>query len=145
MADVFKRFKDENGSFKKCLINNDVECLLGLYEAANLRVRGEDILDEALDCTTTHLKVLVQHLNYPLAEKVSRAFYRPVRRCLERLEARFNISIYQDEASHSKALLELAKLDFNLLESLYKKELSHITRLVVKSYTHLTSNLLLYG
>ena len=108
-----------------------MEGLLGLYEAAHLRVQGEDILDEALAFTTTHLKVLVQHLNYPLAEKVSRALYRPVRRCLERLEARFNISIYQDEASQSKALLELAKLDFNLLQSLYKKELSHITRLVL--------------
>ena len=61
------RFKYENGSFKKCLINNDVEGLQGWYEAAHLRVQGEEILDEALAFTTTHLKVLVQHLNYPLA------------------------------------------------------------------------------
>ena len=133
-VDTFKRFKDENGSFNECLII-DVEGMLGLYEAANLRVEGEDILDEALAFTTTHLKSLVEHLDYPLAVKVSKAIYRPIRKSLERLEARSNISIYQDVASHSQALLKLAKLDFNLLQSLYKSELSYITKLVPKSCT----------
>ncbi|KAL6316128.1 hypothetical protein AAG906_015958 [Vitis piasezkii] len=99
-CDIFERFKDENGSFKECL-NNDVEGMLGLYEAAHLRVQEEDILDEALAFTTAHLESLVENLDYPLAA--------------QRLEARPHISIYQDEASQSKALLELAKLDFNLL------------------------------
>ncbi|WKA11631.1 hypothetical protein VitviT2T_029111 [Vitis vinifera] len=102
--------------------------MLGLYEAAHLRVQEEDILDEALAFTTTHLKSLVKHLDHPLAVQVTQALHRPIRKGLERLEARPYISIYQDEASHSKALLKLAKLDFNLLQSLYKKELSHITR-----------------
>ncbi|XP_021808483.1 (-)-alpha-pinene synthase-like [Prunus avium] len=34
------------------------------------------------------------------------------------------MSIYQDEASHNETLLKLAKLDFNLVQSLHKKELS---------------------
>ncbi|CAL2254374.1 unnamed protein product [Prunus armeniaca] len=38
------------------------------------------------------------------------------------------MSIYQDEASHNEALLKLAKLDFNLVQSLYKNKLSEITR-----------------
>ncbi|RVW33173.1 Valencene synthase [Vitis vinifera] len=126
-CDIFERFKDENGSFKECL-NNDVEGMLGLYEAAHLRVQEEDILDEALAFTTAHLESLVEDLDYPLAAQATQALYRPIRKGLERLEARPHISIYQDEASHSKALLELAKLDFNLLQSLYKKELSYITR-----------------
>ena len=111
--------------------------MLGLYEAAHLRVHGEDILDEALAFTTTHLKSLVEHLEYPLAVQVNKALYRPIRKGLERLEERSYISIYQDEASHSKASLELPKIDFNLLLSLPKKELSHITRLVLKSCNHI--------
>ncbi|KAL6315652.1 hypothetical protein AAG906_004823 [Vitis piasezkii] len=71
---------------------------------------------------------MVEHLEYPLAAQVTHALYRPIRKGLERLGARPYISIYQDEASHSKALLKLAKLDFNLLQSLYKKELSNISR-----------------
>ena len=112
--------------------------MLGLYEAAHLRVHGEDILDEALAFTTTHLKSLVEHLEYPLAVKVNKALYRPIRKGLERLEARSYISIYQDEASHSKALLELA----HLLQSLHKKELSHIARLVLKSCNHINGKYL---
>ena len=119
---------------------SNIQGMLGLYEAAHLRVHGEDILEEALAFTTTHLKAKVESLGYPLAEQVAHALKRPIRKGLERLEARPYISIYQDEASHSKALLKLAKLDFNLLQSLYKKELSHITRLVLKYYIHLNSN-----
>nr|QBL52481.1 trans-beta-farnesene synthase [Vitis vinifera] len=126
-CDIFNRYTDEKGRFKESLIN-DACGLLGLYEAAHLRVWEEDILDEALAFTTTHLKSMVEHLEYPLAAQVSHALYRPIRKGLERLEARPFMSIYQDEASHSKALLKLAKLDFNLLQSLYKKELSNILR-----------------
>ena len=139
IADIFKRYKDEKGRFKKSLIN-DPYGLLGLYEAAHLRVWEEDILDEALPFTTTHLKSLVEHLEYPLAAQVTHALERPIRKGLERLEARPFMSIYQDGASHSKALLKFAKLDFNLLQSLYKKELSNISRLVLKSFLHLNSN-----
>ena len=136
ITDIFNRYTDEKGRFKESLIN-DACGLLGLYEAAHLRVWEEDILDEALAFTTTHLKSMVEHLEYPLAAQVSHALYRPIRKGLERLEARPFMSIYQDEASHSKALLKLAKLDFNLLQSLYKKELSNILRLVFKSCMNL--------
>ena len=131
-VDIFNGFKDENGSFKECIIT-DVEGMLGLYEAAHLRVQEEDILDEALAFTTTHLKSLVEHLEYPFAVQVTKSLYRPIKKGLERLEIRSNISIYQNEASHSRALFKLAKVDFNLLQSLYKKELSQITRSVFKS------------
>ncbi|CBI31272.3 unnamed protein product, partial [Vitis vinifera] len=126
-CDIFNRYTDEKGRFKESLIN-DACGLLGLYEAAHLRVWEEDILDEALAFTTTHLKSMVELLEYPLAAQVTHALYRPIRKGLERLEARPYMSIYQDEASHSKALLKLAKLDFNLLQSLYKKQLSNISR-----------------
>ena len=139
IADVFNKYKDEKGRFKKSLIN-DACGLPGLYEAAHFRVWEEDILDEALAFTTTHLKSMVEHLEYPFAAQVTHALDRPIRKGLERLEARPFMSIYQDEASHSKALLKFAKLDFNLLQSLYKKELSNISRLVLKSFLHLNSN-----
>ncbi|RVW68202.1 putative terpene synthase 2 [Vitis vinifera] len=57
-ANIFNRYTDEKGRFKESLIN-DACGLLGLYEAAHLRVWEEDILDEALAFTTTHLKSMV--------------------------------------------------------------------------------------
>ncbi|KAJ9676221.1 hypothetical protein PVL29_024961 [Vitis rotundifolia] len=124
---IFKKFSDERGRFKEALITN-VQGMLGLYEAAHLRVHGEVILEEALAFTTTHLKAMVEHLGYPLAEQVAHALNRPIRKGLERLEARWYISIYQDEAFHDKTLLKLAKLDFNLVQSLHKEELSNLAR-----------------
>uniref|UniRef100_M1BR35 Sesquiterpene synthase 2 n=1 Tax=Solanum tuberosum TaxID=4113 RepID=M1BR35_SOLTU len=54
-SDVFKQFTDQDGKFKETL-TNDVQGLLSLYEASHLRVRDEEILEEALTFTTTHLK-----------------------------------------------------------------------------------------
>ncbi|XP_024164160.1 (-)-alpha-pinene synthase [Rosa chinensis] len=127
---IFNKFKDSNGSFKECLIS-DASGMLSLYEATHLRVNGEDILEEALLFTTTQLKyVLKSNVSCPpvLKEQITEALTRPLRKTLERLCAKRYISIYQDEASHSESLLKLAKLDFNLVQSLHQKELSDITR-----------------
>ncbi|KAI5333468.1 Hypothetical predicted protein [Prunus dulcis] len=127
-CDVFNKFKDENGSFKECLIV-DVPGMLSLYEAGHLGIRGEEILDEALAFTTTHLDSAAKaHLSYEHAEQITQALERPLRKDLERVCARRYMSIYQDEASHNEPLLKLAKFDFNLVQSLHKNELSEITR-----------------
>ncbi|MBA0759236.1 hypothetical protein Gotri_022150, partial [Gossypium trilobum] len=44
----------------------DVPC--ELYEASYMRVHGEDILDEAISFTTTHLTLAAATLDYPLSE-----------------------------------------------------------------------------
>ncbi|XP_030478816.2 alpha-humulene synthase-like [Cannabis sativa] len=127
-SSIFEKFKDDEGNFKKSLIT-DVSGLLSLYEASHLSYVGESILDEALAFTTTHLKAIVANSkDHPLSHQISIALHRPLRKTIERLHARFYISIYEKDASHNKVLLELAKLDFNLLQCFHKKELSEIMR-----------------
>ncbi|XVE80269.1 hypothetical protein DITRI_Ditri14bG0126500 [Diplodiscus trichospermus] len=126
-CEVFKKFKDEEGNFKSSL-TSDVRGLLELYEASFLRVHWEDILDEAISFTTTHLTLAAATLEYPLSEQVAHALNQSIRRGLPRVEARQYISIYQDDPSHIKALLEFAKIDFNFLQLLHRKELSEICR-----------------
>ncbi|RVW67129.1 Valencene synthase [Vitis vinifera] len=63
-----------------------------------------------------------------LKNELKMELYMPIRKGLERLEARWYMSIYQDETSHDTTLLKLAKLDFNLVQSLHKEELSNIAR-----------------
>ena len=125
-ADVFNKFKENKGNFKESLIK-DVQGMLGLYEATHMRVHGEDILDEALKFTTTHLESMVINLSPPLATQVSRALNRPIRKCLPRVEARHYFSIYQENGSHNE-VLNFAKLDFNILQKQHQKELGHISR-----------------
>ena len=109
--------------------------MLCLYEATNLRIHGEDALDEALAFTTTHLRSMVEHLKYHLKEQVAHALNRPIRRGVERLEARWYMTIYQNETMHDRTLLKLAKLDFNLVQSLHKEELRNLSRFASKLIT----------
>ena len=89
-TDIFNRYTDEKGRFKESLID-DACGLLGLYEAAHLRVGEEDILDEALAFTTTHLKSMVEHLEYPLAAQVSMPYPGPLQRLGEARGKAFHV------------------------------------------------------
>ncbi|XP_052110780.1 isoprene synthase, chloroplastic [Arachis duranensis] len=127
--DVFESFKEE-GKFKK-EISGDVLGLLNLYEASYLGFEGETILDEARAFSATHLKNLLQTnqvQNKVIAEKVRHALELPYHRRVHRLEARWFIERYEQKEAHDGALLELAKLDFNMVQSVMKKELQELSR-----------------
>ncbi|KAF7851627.1 hypothetical protein BT93_L3452 [Corymbia citriodora subsp. variegata] len=127
-SEVFNKFKDSDGNFKKSLIT-DVRGLLSLYEACHLRCHGDVILEEALPFAITHLESIDEmKVSTSLAKQVSHAQEQPLRKGLPRLEARHYISLYQEEPSHDKILLTLAKLDFNLLQEQHQKEIGKITR-----------------
>lgn len=129
-TDVFNKFKDEEGTFKASL-TSDVRAMLSLYEAAHLRLHGEEVLDEAISFTITHLRhslMEIGHTSPHLSEKVMWALNRPVHKTIPMLESRHYISIYPKEDSHNKTLLKLAELDFNLLQALHQKELNSIAR-----------------
>nr|P0DO47.1 RecName: Full=Sesquiterpene synthase 16; Short=ShTPS16 [Solanum habrochaites] len=103
--------------------------MLSLYEAAQFRVHDEEILDEALKFTTTHLKLILPELsNSLLAQQVGNALKFPIKDGVVRVEARKYISFYQQNQNHNQVLLNFAKLDFNILQMLHKKELCDITR-----------------
>ncbi|KAF5955990.1 hypothetical protein HYC85_008846 [Camellia sinensis] len=52
--DVFHKFKDKDGRFKTEL-SEDIRGLMGLYEASQLSIEGEDILDQAADFSAQQL------------------------------------------------------------------------------------------
>ena len=92
-----------------------------MYEASHLRIHGEEILDEALDFTSTKLSP-------SLATKVSHSLKQPLHKNLPRLVAVNYISTYEEDPSHDATLLLLAKLDFNMLQKLYQKEAGVISK-----------------
>ncbi|GLT69693.1 hypothetical protein SLA2020_418240 [Shorea laevis] len=127
-SEMFKKFMDEEGNFKEDLAN-DVLGMLNLYEAAHLRGCGEDILDEAIAFTTSHLELMATKVSPLLAEQISHALNRSIRRGLPRIEARHYISLYSRDdhfISSNAALLKFAKIDFNVLQAHHLKELSGI-------------------
>ncbi|KAJ9549493.1 hypothetical protein OSB04_022036 [Centaurea solstitialis] len=130
-SEIFEKYKNGDGKFMESM-RHDVRGLLSLYEAAYMMVEGEEILDQALGFTTHHLGNIdesrVCSHDPSLETQIHQALQQPLRRRLPRLEALRFIPIYQQQPSHNEALLKLAKLDFNLLQELHRKELSQICK-----------------
>ncbi|KAI3691260.1 hypothetical protein L2E82_49525 [Cichorium intybus] len=127
---IFKKYMDSKGNFMES-VRKDVQGMLSLYEAAYMRVEGEEVLDAALAFTTFQLENIANdHMckDASLKIQIEKALEQPLRKRLPRLEALRYIPIYQKEASHSEALLKFSILDFNLLQSLHQKELSQISK-----------------
>ncbi|PHT99424.1 hypothetical protein BC332_31619 [Capsicum chinense] len=101
----------------------------GYYvSSAQFRVEGEEILDKAVDFTTVQLKQILPNLSDSLAIQVSNALKFPINNNMVRVGTRKYISLYQKDELHNELLLNFAKLDFNILQRLHKRELSDITR-----------------
>ncbi|KAM3360324.1 hypothetical protein P3S68_020036 [Capsicum galapagoense] len=125
---IFNKFLDENGKLKESPAS-DVLGLLSLYEASHVRTHGEDILEDALAFSTTHLESATPHLNSPLKEQVTHALEQSLHKGIPRIEIQFFISsIYDKAETKNDVLLRFAKLDYNLLQMLHKQELAEVSR-----------------
>uniref|UniRef100_A0A0E0JI01 Terpene synthase N-terminal domain-containing protein n=1 Tax=Oryza punctata TaxID=4537 RepID=A0A0E0JI01_ORYPU len=120
---IFLSFKDNEGNF----IVDDTRSLLSLYNAANLRVHGEKVLDEAASFTISRLEGVLESSDSILSTEVSFALEAPIFRRARIVEMRNYIPIYQIEATRNETILEFAKVNFNLLQLLYCEELNKIT------------------
>lgn len=134
--DVFKCFLDETGNFRESL-HEDVEGFLSLYEASFHGVKGETIIDNAMEFSGTYLKAAGKDkLPKRLAMKVNHALHMPIHWRPNRLEARWFIDMYEEEPDMNLTLLKLAKLDYNLVQSTYMKEISKLARYIYTTNLH---------
>lgn len=127
-CDVFNKFKDSSSGTFKEYITTDVKGMLGLYESAQLRLRGELILDEASTFAETQLKSVVNTLEGNLARQVKQSLRRPFHQGMPMVEARLYFSNYEEECSTYESLLKLAKLHFNYLQLQQKEELRIVSK-----------------
>ncbi|KAH7652873.1 Beta-cubebene synthase protein [Dioscorea alata] len=126
-SDIFNRFMNDESKFKE-EVSNDLEGMLSLYEAAYLGIPGENKLDEAIDFTRSHLESLVKHVEPRFARKIEHTLETPLRRRMSRLNARLYISIYEEDSEkRNDDLLELAKLDFHILQLLHREEVKEMS------------------
>ncbi|XP_051141784.1 gamma-cadinene synthase-like [Andrographis paniculata] len=125
-SSVFNKFKGKDGKFDE-MLSRDAKGLLSLLEASQVRIHGEDILEEGLVFATHHLNILAPTLEGPFKDQVNRALEHPPHRGFSRIEARKYISFYERDSSYNKLLLELAVLDFNYAQNLYRKELHDLS------------------
>ncbi|XP_044502971.1 isoprene synthase, chloroplastic-like [Mangifera indica] len=125
--DIFKIFIDQEGNYMEYL-KKDVKGLLSLYEASYLAFEGEKLLDEAKTFSLTHLTQLNRKIDPIISDLVTHALENPLHQRLQRLEARWYIEVYSKRNDANHSLLELARLDFNRVQLIYKKDLKDLSR-----------------
>nr|J7LQ09.1 RecName: Full=Trans-alpha-bergamotene synthase; AltName: Full=Terpene synthase 7; Short=LdTPS7 [Phyla dulcis]AFR23371.1 trans-alpha-bergamotene synthase [Phyla dulcis] len=124
--DVFCSFMDGAGNFQAV---DDLKGILALYEASFLSREGENILGSARDFSTRHLKQKLEEITDPiLAEKIRRALELPLHWRLQKLEAIWFINIYESRFDANLILLQLAKLEFNMVQAQYQEDLKWLSR-----------------
>lgn len=113
-------------------ILEDIKGMLSLYEASYLSIEGETIMDEGLNFTTKNLHDLKSNENLAangdLYSLLTHALELPLHWRDQRSEARWFIDTYSRKSTKNSSLLQLAKLDFNIVQKKYQSELQYLSR-----------------
>ncbi|RZC85098.1 hypothetical protein C5167_047882 [Papaver somniferum] len=128
--DIFDEFRHARGGFKET-ITRDIKGMLSLFEAAHLLLEGEIILIEAILFTRRHLLDFGSNndkINVNLTSQVRRSLETPFHWRVQRSEARFFIEAYEFQNDMNPTLLELAKVNFNMVQAQHEMELRRISR-----------------
>jgi hypothetical protein len=102
--------------------------MLSLYEASHLGTEDEEILKKAMEFSSAHLNKLIPHLSPKVGRKIAKSLTLPKHLRMARLEARNYMEEYSQESNQIPTLLELAKLDSEMIQSLHQRELTEICR-----------------
>lgn len=128
ISDAFNNFKDNQGVFKTKL-SEDINGLMGLYEASQLRIDGEDVLDEAEQFSGELLNVFMSRLNHHQARVVTKTLKNPCHKSLAKFTAKNLFGTSQSSVNkYINMLQELAKVEFNKVQSLHKTEIVQISK-----------------
>ncbi|KAL4291032.1 hypothetical protein GQ457_14G010580 [Hibiscus cannabinus] len=124
--EVFECFRDNRGGFRPSLCK-DIKAMLSLYEASYYCFEGEGIMEAAWRFTTENLGHVKCDMDPILAVQVRHAMELPLQWRMPRLEARWYIDVYERRADSNPIVLQLAKLDFNVLQALHQEELKDMS------------------
>ncbi|KAK1429352.1 hypothetical protein QVD17_11560 [Tagetes erecta] len=122
--EIFDNFKDITENLKP-ESREDVLVILNLYEASYHLFDNESILDDALEFTTKYLKENLEKMDESISTLASHALELPLHWRLPRVETQWFIDVYEKRSDNNPILLELAKLDYNMLQAVYIEDLKH--------------------
>lgn len=104
--------------------------MLHLYEASFLLIESESTLGMAREFSSECLKNVLDHegISEELVLLVQHSLELPLHWRIQRLEARWFIDMYEKKASRNPTLLDLAKLDFNIVQAAHQDDLKYASR-----------------
>ncbi|XVF88976.1 hypothetical protein PTKIN_Ptkin19aG0094700 [Pterospermum kingtungense] len=113
----------DNGKIEASF-SQDFLGMLNLYEASDLLVEGETVLENARDLAAEHLKeCLKQNQDQYSSMLADHALELPLHRRAQRLEARWYIDVYKMKEDKNPIILELAVLNYNIIQALHQEDL----------------------
>lgn len=136
-TDVFSAFRDDKGGFKAAN-PKDIDGFIALYEASYLAFPGEAMLDRARAFAIEKLKELMPSLGPSQRERIGGVLLDlPMHWRAPRLQAIWSLKEKEhcnngggdDESCWiDPSVLQLARVDFNLVQAVHRGELVKITK-----------------
>ncbi|XP_010547053.1 PREDICTED: S-(+)-linalool synthase, chloroplastic-like [Tarenaya hassleriana] len=122
---TFDVIRDKDGGFKDEL-QNDIKGLLELFEASQLSIEGEEMLDNAREFAVNRLKELCLTTETGQRQVILDILDRPLHKTLSRLTNKRFISMSNigGEKEWWQSLQSVAEIDFKTLKSLHQEEIS---------------------
>ncbi|XP_010665800.2 (3S,6E)-nerolidol synthase 1 [Beta vulgaris subsp. vulgaris] len=136
-ADTFDNFKNEDGKFKQELCK-DTKGLLSLFEASELNIPGDEILDEAAYFTWNLLKSSLSNIHENAAVIIKTTLINPHHKSLPRLTAKKELPNFEtslnflhdcsDTQDWIKEIQDLARTDINKAQITLQSETTQISK-----------------
>ncbi|WMV12659.1 hypothetical protein MTR67_006044 [Solanum verrucosum] len=145
--EIFDGFYDNTTGFGEIHHNEDTKGMLYLYEASFLAIEGEKELELARNLTEKHLREYLADKNkndmdQNLVELVHHALEVPLHWRMLRLETKWFINYYKKRQDMMiPFMLELATLDFNIVQETHIKDLKYVARWNIKELDKLPDNM----
>ncbi|CAH8386825.1 unnamed protein product [Eruca vesicaria subsp. sativa] len=124
---IFRNILDKKSGFRDD-IQNDVDGLIELYEASELGVEGEEILDSLREFTFARLTELCSGRENHQEQEIMSSLAQPRHKTLSRLTSKRFISMIkimgEENNDWLQSLLRVAEIDSMMLKSLLQEEIS---------------------
>nr|WHL34566.1 terpene synthase 28_QD [Aquilegia viridiflora var. atropurpurea] len=128
-TDVFNKFVDEDGKFAENL-RDDITGMISLYQASEFAIEGDDILDHANAFVCKNIRDAIPQLVQDQANVVNNIMKQPYHKTLTRFKVKSYISSRENEQAttyYDVLLQEVAKMDFNIVQTLHQRELREVS------------------
>ncbi|KAH0753100.1 hypothetical protein KY285_006248 [Solanum tuberosum] len=128
-ADVFKNFKNNDDGTFGLKLSQDVNGLIGLYEASQLCVEGEYILEEIANFSVDHLNAcLANNDSCDEARIIKETLKYPYHKSLANCKAKSFINNFKGINGWGKSTLqELANIEYSITQEIHQHELAQVS------------------
>ncbi|GLJ09980.1 hypothetical protein SUGI_0119560 [Cryptomeria japonica] len=138
---VLENFKGKDDQFLSSYnqSNKEIKTILNLFRASLIAFHGQKVMEEAKVFATRYLKQVLPKINdLSLSQEIEFNLEYGWHTNVPRLETRNYIDMYGGATSwmtceSNKKILDLAKLDFNMVQSVQQRELQILSMWWIKS------------